>query len=160
MKTKFSQIIAGLIIGTILSFAAIALTGCKTGPNGQRTLDLPNISALTNYTTVATIAAKDGTMLALKAKPEWRPGFVQARDSLLVLAKSNQVDFSSLLKIVSKLDVKQLKGDTAQMIISDVDIILQDTVNGKLAAFDKNQSADVAKLADAIARGITIGLGE
>lgn len=158
---KTTQVILGVILGALVTLATISITGCKTGPDGQKTLNVPSgLSTLTNYTTVATIAAKDGTFLALKSKPEWRPQFVQARDSLLVIARSEQVTLSSVIAIIQKLDVKQLKGETAQLIAGDVQIILEDTVNGKFAVFDKNQSADVAKLADAIARGITIGLGE
>lgn len=157
-KLKSLYLVMALFCASILSLSLG--TGCKTGPNGQKTLDVPNFSALTNYTTVAKIAAKDGTMIAIKAHPEWRSGFVQARDDLKVLAAADQVGFGSLLAIVGRLDVKELKGDTARMVISDVQIVLEDTVQGKFAVFDKNQSSDVAKLAGALAQGITIGLGD
>jgi len=159
---KTTQVILGVILGALVTFATISITGCKTGPDGQKTLNVPSFGALTNYATIATIAAKDGTILALRAHPEWRSGFVQARDSLRVLAAAEQVNLSSVIQIVQQLQItdKAFHGDEAKMIAGDVQIILEDTVNGKFAVFDKNQSADVAKLADAIARGITIGLGE
>lgn len=107
---------------------------------------------------VAQIAAKDGTYLALRQNPSLRPGFEQAVVNLRTLEASPQVDFAQLMQIVQSFPIKELKGDTAALIISDATIIVQSFAPGEGVVIGPEQTAQLRVLVTAIRAGVEAGL--
>jgi hypothetical protein len=140
---KKSITIAILGIAAFIAFAGCASTG---GLNAATTA------------TIAKIAAKDATYLALKQNPDWRPAFEQAFTDISVLAAQDKIDVGTLAVIIQRLPVKELKGTTAQIIISDVQIIVAQIApnSGQIVSADK--FADPKIVIAAIRDGLRIGL--
>lgn len=136
------------IIGIIATAICVWLTGCAStgGLNVATTA------------TVAKIAAKDATFYALKQHPEWRPQFEQAYAEVQSLAAADKIDVAVLSSIVQRLPVKELKGVTAQIIISDVQIVVEQIApnNGQIVSSDSY--ADPKIVIAAIRDGMRIGL--
>lgn len=141
MKTKLKHL---ALIAITLSF----LTGCATtgGLN------------IATTATVAKIAAKDATFFALTQHPEWRPAFQRAYIEVQALAVQDKIDVSTLAAIIARLPVKELRGTTAQIIIGDVQIIVEQLVpnSGQIVSSDKY--ADPKIIVTAIRDGMKIGL--
>lgn len=136
------------IIGILSMAFVVWLTGCaSTGGLNVATTS-----------TVAKIAAKDATYFALKQHPEWRANFETAYTEISVLAAQDRIDVASLSAIIQRLPVKQLNGTTAQIIISDVEIVVEQIVpnNGQIVSADK--FTDPKIIIGAIRDGLRIGL--
>jgi hypothetical protein len=144
MKKSISIAILGILA---ISFV-VWLTGCaSTGGLNTATAS-----------TVAKIASKDATYFALKQNPQWRPAFEQAFSEVSVLAAQDKIDVAALAAIVARLPVKELKGTTAQIIISDVEIVVEQIVpnSGEIVSADK--FTDPKIIIAAIRDGMRLGL--
>lgn len=121
------------------------MTGCSTlgGDNAQ------------HIQTSVKLAAYLGTQAYLTKNPQTRPGFVIARDELLVLSTAESIDAVTLLAIVNRLPIKELKGDKSSIFITASTIILSDYA-GQLQLDQLKQLQPIAK---SMAEGITLGLG-
>jgi hypothetical protein len=138
-----------LIVPMLAAFVGLFLFGCAStgGLNVATTA------------TVAKIAAKDATFFALQEHPEWRPQFQDAFAEVEVLAAQDKVDVAAIAALVARLPVKELKGTTAQIIVTDVQIIVEQIVpnNGEIVSQDR--FADPKVVIAAIRDGMRIGLG-
>jgi hypothetical protein len=138
------------IIGIITTAFCLWLTGCaSTGGLNVATTS-----------TVAKIAAKDATFFALRQHPEWRPAFDQALADITVLANQDKIDVATFAAIVHRLPVKELKGDTAQVIIGDVQIIVEQLAPNSGEVVSHDAFADPKIIIAAIRDGMKIGMGQ
>lgn len=129
----------------ILSIAiALLLVGCATTPTQKQRIE-----------TAAKIAAFVGTREFLLEHPESRTGFETARDELLFLETQETLDWVTLLAVVQRLPVKELKSPQAQLIISAGIILLSD-YGGSLPT---DKISELKPLAKSIREGIELGLG-
>lgn len=99
--------------------------------------------------------AREGTIYALAEKPEWRPNIIVVRDQLGTLATSpGPVTFDSLLSIIQKLPLEELKSSEARLAITAARITLRRAGrNVELGDIEKQKP-----LAAGLAAGITEGL--
>lgn len=139
------------IIGILCVAFVIWLTGCaSTGGLNPVVLQIADTSV--------EVIVKDVTHLTLQKKPEWRKDFETAYADVSVLAAQDKVDIATLAEIVNRLPVKEIKGTNAQLIISDVEIVVQKFApnNGQIVSTEKY--ADAKAIATAIRDGLRIGL--
>lgn len=120
-------------------------TGCATTPEN-----------VTRVASASKIAAYVGTAAALQQKPAWRPGFVTAVAELKALEASETIDFVTLLAIVNRLPIKELKSPEAVLIISGATLVLQE-YGGQLV--DIGQIEKIRPIVTAIRQGVELGLG-
>jgi len=136
----------GTIIGALFLCAfAIFFAGCASTPQA----DAQRIQS------AAKVAAFVGSSEYLRSHPETRAGFVLARDELLVIENSEHVDLTTLLAIVNRLPVKELKSDRATLIVTAATMLLSDYA-GSLPIERLDELKPVAK---AIREGIDLALG-
>lgn len=134
------------IIGA--AFAIWLLSGCaSTGGLNVATTS-----------TVAKIAAKDATFFALIQHPEWRPAFEEAYVEVAALAAQDRIDVASLSAIIQRLPVKELKGTTARIIISDIQIVIEQIAPNSGQIVSEEKYADPKIVIGAIRDGMRIGL--
>ncbi len=137
MKTK------SILLASVLALSALTFTGCQTtAPVAQR------------IQTAAKLAAYVGTKEYLRVHPEQRAGFVLARDLLVQIETSPTVDLPTLLAVVNKLPVKELKTERAQLIVSSATLLLSDYA-GQLPLEKLNELKPVAA---SIREGIELAL--
>jgi len=121
------------------------VSGCAmfSGANGQR------------FSTGAKLALMIGVSEYIRAHPETRPAFVTARDALVVLSTSENIDAAMLVAVLGKLPVKQFESDRAKLFIAAGTIILTDAA-GELPV---DRLKELQPIAKDISDGITLGLG-
>lgn len=105
------------ILFSILALSVIAFVGCKT-VDGEKQLDSQKVAA------VAYSAAAVGTEAALMQHPEWLPQFQLAADDLAALEGNGTINVDSILEIISRLPVKELKSENAQLAINGARILI------------------------------------
>lgn len=134
-------------IKLILSIACIAtlLVGCST-PSG--------VNEAKRLETSAKVAAYVGSAEYLKIHPDKKDAFVSASRSLLAVEQSETVDVATLLAIVNKLPLKELKSEHAVIAITAATIMLTDYA-GSLQLDQLNSLKPVVK---AIREGIDLAL--
>jgi hypothetical protein len=66
----------------------------------------------------------EGTQLVIAEHPEWREHFLTAADELNVVANSPTIDLNTVLEIVNRLPVKELKSRDARLAISGARLLL------------------------------------
>jgi hypothetical protein len=133
------------VSGIVLAGVLLMTPGCKT-------LDQPD--TLARVQTAAKIAAFVGSSEYLHAHPEHREGFELARAELLEFEAHDVIDFATLLAIVQRLPVKELKGDRAQMIVTVATIAISDWGG----ALPVEQLANLKPVARSIREGIELAL--
>lgn len=74
----------------------------------------------------AKVAAYVGTSTALRNHPEWLPNFINARNDLKVLETADSLDIAQILAIINRLPVKELKSDTAAIVITSATILISE----------------------------------
>lgn len=137
----------------ILVLIPILFAGCTT----TRTLeDGTVVTEQRNITPAIKAAAVIGTHYALKEHPEWREGFKIAALELKVLESAETLDFATILSIVNRLPVDELKGDDATLIITGATILLTEYGGGVLPLDKLQQFQPIAR---ALREGIELGLG-
>lgn len=133
------------IIGT-LAMAALLFTGCAT-TNQKPTVD--------DFTPAIKTAAFTGSFLVLEEHPDWRPYFVEAANELRIIEKAEVIDFATILAIVLRLPVAELKSDDARLAITGATILLTG-YQGRLIELDKLEN--VRPVARALREGIDLAL--
>lgn len=128
----------------ILAVVALMAVGCQTGPQGQRDL----------APTVKT-AAYIGTAYSLAEHPEWRPGFVEARNDLALVEQVETIDFALVLAIVHRLPIKEIQNSKAAILVTGAIILLSDYG----ASLPPDQMEKVRPIVKAMREGIELGLG-
>lgn len=124
--------------------AVLLATGCATTPDGQRNI-APTIKT----------AAYLGTAYALAERPEWRPGFTEARNDLALIEQAEQIDFVMVLAIVQRLPIKELSESKATILLTGAIILLGDY--GR--SLPPDQLDKLRPVVKAMREGIELGLG-
>lgn len=104
----------------------------------------------------AKLTAYIGSSEYLRAHPETRPAFVLARDELTRLSTAEQLDFPTLLAVVDRLPVKELKSERTQLIVTSATLLLSDYAG----ALPVERLKELQPLAAALAAGLDLGLKE
>lgn len=130
----------------LITIALITLLGCAT----TDTNDFSKVLAM------ARLSAYLGTAESILSHPEWKPDFVLARDELKILETSDTVDLATLLAIMNRLPVKELKGEQTKIVITTFSLILQDAV---FNIYPLEKTGSLQRVARALRQGIDIGLG-
>lgn len=134
-----------LTLGLLASLAGLS-TGCAI---------LHNPTTAQRAATTAKVAAYVGCYEHLQHHPEARLPWTVARDALFQLEGQETVDLVTLMAVVNRLPVKELKSPRAQMVITAATILLTDYV-GTIPAEDVGK---LKPLVRAIKEGIDLGLG-
>jgi len=130
-------------LALFLAIALLALPGCSTTQPGQ-------IITPTRVKAVAYL----GSALALQQHPEYRPGFTIAVEQLKVIESQEQIDFATVLAIVHRLPVKELKGQNAVLYITAATLLLDD-LGGSL---DLAKVEKIKPYVTGLRQGIELGL--
>lgn len=133
-----------LILTLSLGICLAAPIGCATTPGGKKDL-----------APLVKTAAYVGTTYALKAHPEYRPGFELALAQLETLEQSETIDFVTLLAIVNRLPVTELKSDEATLIVTSATLLLSEYGGGVLPV---EQLEKARPIAVALRSGIALAL--
>ncbi len=96
----------------------VALFGCSTLSKDPYPLMVKAIQ----------VAVSTGSSIALAERPEWLPQFTQARDSLGALLTNGKLDGADLLRILQSLPVKELRSETARVVIANAVLLLDDYI--------------------------------
>lgn len=128
----------------ILAMITLLAAGCATTPTGQRDI-APTIKT----------AAYLGTAYALVERPEWRKGFEEAVIDLKLVETGETIDLVTVLAIVNRLPIKELKNSKAQILITGAIILLGDYG----ASLPPEQVEKIRPVAKAMREGIELGLG-
>jgi hypothetical protein len=143
-----------LTMAAMLIFALgpfiLGLTGCKTAPDGTQTADIERIARVTKE------AATIGTMEVLARRPDWRAHFQIAHVELLALEKSDKITLDSILNIVSRLPVKELRSDDARLAITGARLLISAI---DVPEIDAERLAQLRPIVVALREGIESGGG-
>lgn len=110
---------------------------------------------VTRITPLVETAAFEGTAVALTEHPEWRDGFNAALKELKFLEASEHIDFTTVLAIIQRLPVKELKSQEARLAISGGTLLLSQ-VRGSTTALDKLEN--LRPIVTALRAGVELGL--
>jgi hypothetical protein len=77
-----------------------------------------------DYAPAVKQAAKEGTNLVVAEHPDWRQHFLDASDELNIIANAPNINFQTVIDIVNRLPVKELKSKDAKLAISGARIVL------------------------------------
>ena len=134
-----------IILSPILALALLLLPGCSTTGGGAGQIITPTRVKAVSYL---------GTALALQQHPEYRPGFTIAVQELKVIEAQEQIDFATVLAIVHRLPVKELKGQNAVLYITAATLLLDDLG----ASLDLSKVEKIKPYVIGIRQGIELGL--
>ncbi len=107
----------------IILSAALLLTSCATTKD-EKIDRIQKLSYIASYV---------GTKAALLQNPEYRPAFELAYLNLNILVETKKIDDSTLRDILSKLPVKELKGDEAKIAIEGSTVLYDVTIGNKVS---------------------------
>lgn len=128
--------------------ALIVVAGCATWSDTQKK----------TTAAIAQIAAKDATYFTLEENPKLRGGFEKAYADLSTLANAEKIELPVLLEIVHRLPVKELKGRNAQVIISDVQIVVQTFAPNNGQILSQENYANPRIVVQALRDGVRMGI--
>lgn len=134
--------------------APIALALGLTGTMGCKSLPQDQTARIAG---LAKVASYVGTAEALRSHPEWLPGFQVARDELTVLEAAEVIDYVTLIAIIQRLPVRELKGDRAILLITSATLLIQELGN---PAIPLDQVPQLRPIVSAIRQGIDLGLSQ
>lgn len=103
------------------------------------------------------LAGYMGTSTALTQHPEWRPHFVQAEKDLAVLEAQETIDIVTLLAVMNRLPIKELKSPEARIVITTVTITIEE-FNGESVALDQVKTEELRKFIHRLREGINLAL--
>lgn len=134
--------------------ALVALSALIVGSVGCTNLQQNQALNIT-----AEIVAKDATYFALKDNPDLRGDFERALVELNAIAIADSIKFDDVVALVLRLPVEQLKSADAQIIASDVAIIVKGFApnQGEIISPEKlDRIRDFVKaLRDGVKRGLS-----
>lgn len=131
------------IVALVCSLAIF--TACQTAPDGDNRKLIAAVK----------IAAYTGTSYALAEHPEWKPQFEEARRELAFIAGQPVIDFATVLAIVNRFPIKELKSDDAKIIITAGTLLLIEFGGDPVNLNVENMRPIVLALHD----GVLLGLG-
>lgn len=141
LKSK-APVTAALLLGTVL----LTGSGCST----LSPTDIQRISAATK------VAAYVGTSTALRQHPEWKDAFAIASDNLKVLETADTLDVAQILAIIQRLPIKELKSDTAAIIITSATILITEF---NVSTIPLERVKQLQPIVKSIRQGIDLGRG-
>jgi hypothetical protein len=89
-----------------------------------------------------------------KDHPEWSPHFAQARDDLGILLAAETIDTATVLAIVNRLPVDELRGNDATLYIGGAVMFFED----ELGRISIESPAERQAIVRGLIAGITLGL--
>lgn len=136
----------------LVSCLAVTLfTGCalfsNTSTQDQKLAEIKNLSYA---------ASSLGTQLALKQNPQWRMQFDLAYTTLDSLVNSKRITGLTLRSILAQLPIKELKSDSARIVIEAATVLYDTSVGDKI---NIENSPYVLAAATGIRDGMKIALG-
>jgi len=134
-----------IILSLTLAVSMLFGSGCASIGLGTAKDPIPAIKT----------AAYVGSFYALREHPEWRSGFETALAELKVLENSDTLDWVSLMAIVNRLPVDELKSDDATVIITAGTMLLSQYGEGVL---DVDSLEKIKPVAAALREGIELAL--
>ena len=108
----------------VLVSALVSLAGCFAGCATNPTNGAPDAARIARVQTLCTIAAKDGTILALQAYPQYQPVFEAAFVELDSIVSTGSIVPAQLADILKQLNVKALQGQQATILIGDLPLLV------------------------------------
>lgn len=135
------------ILTVLFCASVICLAGCKSLPTTEQQLQ----SLETKAKGITYIVTAESMI----QHPEWKPHFEVASEELRILSTSTNIDLPMITAIVSKLPIKELKGQHAAIIITAGSIFLQDEV-GQIKV---NQPEGLRRVALGAHLGIELAFG-
>lgn len=130
----------------IPSLILLACLGCQTtGPT-----DVNRVAG------AVKIAAFTGTSYAMIEHPEWRPAFTDAEKELKFIEAQPTIDFATIMAVVMRLPVKELKSEKAVLAITAGTMLLYQY--GDSLPID--QIENLRPIVVALREGIALGLGQ
>lgn len=97
----------------VIALSSLLLTGCIAPQNAR------------SVASTVKVAAYVGSYEALRQHPEWTPGFRAAHDELVRLESLERIDFVTVLSIIHRLPIKELKSDRAVLYITAATLLLE-----------------------------------
>lgn len=143
------------ILTLALTSILLASSGCSMFKRELLPDGTPKPVAVQDFTPAIKTAAFAGTYYALKEHPEWREGFQAAAVELAVMEAVDQIDFTTLMAIVYRLPVEELKSEEATVIITSATLLLS-AYGGQVIEFEKLQN--LKPVAAALREGIELAL--
>lgn len=143
--TKGVMAKAAPVVGLLLAGSLLWSTGCSTLSNND----------LTRITSATKIAAYVGTSTALRQNPNWRASFIAASADLKVLETAETLDLAQILAIVQRLPVKELKGETAMIVITSATILITEF---NVSTIPLERVEQLRPIVTALRQGIDLGL--
>lgn len=136
----------------LLIVASLMLNGCAL-LNKSSTIE----EKLADVHRLSYAAASMGTQIAIVQNPSWKPQFEQAYAQLNVLVESGAVTGTFLRSFIAQLQVKELKSETARIVIENA-TFLYDTVAGTKVNIETSPYINAA--ARGIRDGMKVALGK
>ena len=130
-----------------LGLTPLTFTGCATVKPGTT-------QTAARLHGVIKLAAYVGTTESLRQHPEWRSGFELALVELKRIETVEKIDFTTILAIVNRLPVKELRSERATMFITSGTILLHE----QLQSIDLEKAEDLRGTVKALREGIELGL--
>lgn len=136
-----------------LSLLLLSGSGCSTFFNGGG----PGSGGptATNLAPAIKVAVLVGSTYALREHPEWRPHFEAAAQELAIIETAPQIDFTTVLAIITRLPVRELQSDDARLAIIGATILLS-TYGEQAISLDQLQ--ELRPIVTALRSGIELAL--
>jgi hypothetical protein len=144
--------------------ASSMLVGCSHFQKSVVTTDANGVVStnqvvdLSRIAPAVKVAAFSGTSIALQEHPEWIKGFNEALGDLKLIEASPKIDFTTVLAVVQRLPVKELKSPEAKLAITGGTMLLAEyspEIN-QITALDKVQ--EIRPIVTALREGVEQGL--
>lgn len=102
------------------------------------------------------IAAFTGTSYALIEHPEWRQAFTDAEKELRFIEAQPTIDFATIMAVVTRLPIKELKSEKAVLSITAGTLLLYQYGDSLLI----DEIENLRPIVVALREGIALGLGQ
>lgn len=145
IKNIIAILVPVLLLAVTISIPVSILSGCA---------GLQEPTSLQRVTTAAKVAAFVGSAEYIRSHPGARPTFEAARNQLVQMEQSEHIDLATLLAIVTRLPVQELKSEHARILITAATIIISDYG----ASLPIDQLENLRPVARAIREGIDLAL--
>jgi hypothetical protein len=143
------KLISSILVAA-LAVLPVTFTGCATPEQTQAAVILVSLAAKN--------AAYFGVSADLKAHPERREAYIQAKNALNLFAAFGANDTEQLIKILRSLPVGEFQGEDGLMIVGDI-VVIVDAANKVFKLKDSKALQEYAiPVAKAVSAGITLAL--
>ena len=105
--------------------------------------------------TLSYLAAYIGTSETLNQHPEWRVGFEKAAADLRIL-ETQPFDVVTVMEIIKRLPVKELRSDRATLYINSATLLLTDNLSTDACTLVEDQKPIITAIRQGIERGLSL----